>query len=159
MRTLIVYYSLSGTTAEVAEALAKALDGEAAEILCDRYRSGIVSYLRAGYDSLKGRMPQIELPASVDQPSDLMIVAAPLWAGHLATPMRAFLAGNHKLPNKVGLVLTRGGSSPDTAFTEMEAHLPVPAKAKLTLTEKEVKAGTFTEPLNTFIAELNSADE
>jgi len=88
-----------------------------------------------------------------------MIVAAPLWAGHLATPMRAFLVGNHKLPEKVGLVLTRGGSSPDTAFTEMEAHLPAPAKAKLTLTEKEVKAGTFTEPLKAFVAELNGATD
>ena len=48
MRALIVYYSLSGTTAKVAEALAKAFDGERAEIRCDRYRSGIVSYFRAG---------------------------------------------------------------------------------------------------------------
>jgi hypothetical protein len=73
--------------------------------------------------------------------------------------MRAFLAGGHELPNKVGLVLTRGGSSPDAAFAEMEAHLPVPAKAKLNLTEKEVKAGIFTEPLKAFVAELNGANE
>jgi flavodoxin len=154
MRTLIVYYSLSGTTAKVARELGGLLGAELAEIRCARYRSGILSYFRAAYDSVKGRLPVIDVPAAVDRPCDLMIVAAPIWAGHPATPIRAFLAGGHKLPGKIGLLLTRGGSSPDAAFAEMQARLPAPASAKLALRAKDIQDDAITEALRAFASEM-----
>jgi hypothetical protein len=154
MGTMIVYYSLSGTTAKVAGALAGLLGAELAEIRCDRYRRGILSYFRAAYDSVKGRLPDIQVPAAVDQPCDLMIIAAPIWAGHAATPIRAFLAGGRKLPGKIGLVLTRGGSSPDAAFSEMQARLPAPARARLALRAKDVQADAIAGALRSFAAEV-----
>lgn len=154
MRTLIVYYSRSGTTRIVAMALAKLLGAELAEIRCDRYQRGIVSYLRAGHDSIKGRLPDIEVPPAVNQPWEMMIVAAPLWAGHAATPIRRFLAGDRKLPDKLGLLLTRGGSSPEAAFAEMQAQLPAPARAKLALRAKDIQADASADSLRAFAAEL-----
>lgn len=154
MRTLIVYYSLSGTTAKVAKALAELLGGDLAEIRCDRYRRGFIGYVRAAYDSVKAGLPAIDLPAAADRPCDLMILAGPIWAGHAATPVRAFLAAGRTLPGKAALVLTRGGSSPDAAFAEMQAALPVPAKAKLALRAKDVQADAIAGALRAFAAEL-----
>lgn len=153
MRTAIVYYSLSGTTAKVAKALAGLLGGDLAEIRCTRYRPGILSFFRAGYDSVKGRLPAVDVPAA-DRPCDLMIIAGPLWAGHPATPIRAFLAGDRGLPDKIGLVLTRGGSSPDAAFAEMQAQLPAPAIARLALRAKDVQADAIAEALRAFAIEI-----
>jgi hypothetical protein len=139
MPTLIVYYSLGA---------------DLAEIRCARYRRGFIGYVRAAYDSVKGRLPAIDLPAAADLPCDLMIVAAPIWAGHAATPVRAFLAAGRTLPGKTALVLTRGGSSPDAAFAEMQAELSTPAKAKLALRAKDIQADAIAEALRAFGAEL-----
>lgn len=154
MRTLIVYYSLSGTTAKVAKDLAALLGADLAEIHCDRYRRGFIGYIRAAYDSLRGKLPAVALPVAVDQPCDLMIVAGPIWAGHTATPVRAFFAGSHTLPGKIALVVTRGGSSPDAAFDEMQAELPVPVRAKLALRAKDIQADAVAEALRAFVAEI-----
>jgi hypothetical protein len=154
MRTLIVYYSLSGTTAKVAGGLAELLGADLAEIRCDRYRRGFIGYVRAAYDSVRGKLPLVGLPPAVDRPCDLMIVAGPIWAGHVATPVRAFLAAGRTLPRKIALVLTRGGSSPDAAFAEMQVELPVPAKAKLALRAQDIQADSITEALRAFAAEI-----
>jgi len=61
LRTLIVYYSRTGTTATIARALANRLDGDTREIRCDRYTGGLLRYLLAGYDSVRGNLPEIEM--------------------------------------------------------------------------------------------------
>jgi Flavodoxin len=154
MRTLIVYYSLSGATTTVAKALAELLGADLAEIRCDRYRRGFIGYVRAAYDSVIGRLPAIALPVAFDRFCDLLPVACPIWAGHPATPVRAFLADGRAFPDRVAFVLTRGGSSPDVAFAEMQAALPAPAKAKLALRTKDVQAGTIAKALRAFAAEI-----
>jgi hypothetical protein len=114
----------------------------------------LIGYVRAAYDSVRGKLPSVALPPAVDRPCDLTIVAGPIWAGHAATPIRAFLAAGRPLPRKVALVLTRGGSSPDAAFAEMQAELPVPAKAKLALLAKDIQAAAIADALRAFAAEI-----
>ncbi len=154
MRTLIVFYSLSGTTRAVAETLAGMLGADIAEIRCRRYRRGLFGFLRAGHDSMRARLPPVELPPALNQTHDLIVIGAPIWAGRAATPVRTFLSGKPKLSDKVALFITRGGSSPETALAEMEALLPAPAVAKLALKSDEVKKTAGSEALRAFAAEL-----
>lgn len=154
MRTLIVFYSLSGTTKAVAETLAGMLGADITEIRCRRYRSGLFGFLRAGHDSMRGRLPPVELPPALSQTYDLIVIGTPIWAGHAATPVRAFLSGRPRLPDKVALFITRGGSSPETALAEMEALLPAPSVAKLALKSDDVKKTAGSEALCAFAAAL-----
>jgi hypothetical protein len=78
MRSLVLCYSRTGTTKEVAAALAERLGAELAELHCDRYRPGPLGYVRAAYDSLRRRLAPVsvavvgaatERDASSDRPT------------------------------------------------------------------------------------------
>jgi flavodoxin len=63
MKTLVPYYSLSGTTRTVATQLAGDLGADIEEIRCKRYLPGFWGYLRAAYDSARGNLPPTGLLA------------------------------------------------------------------------------------------------
>ena len=155
MRTLIVYYSRTGTTRRLATALAGALDAELAEIRCARYRRGWLRYLRAGYDSVKGNLPPIEAPDMKLDDYDLVLIGAPVWTSHPALPIRAFLADAPKLPARVAVFMTYGGHSPaDTAVKEMTALLPGPSEADLCLKSDAVNGDDLADSFDAFVATL-----
>ena len=124
MRTLIVFYSRTGNTKKAAEALAALMGADLAEIRCARYGPGILSFLRAGFDSLTGRLPAIEPVKRSAVDYDLAVIGGPIWTDHPALPIRAFLSGDTKLPPKVALLVTRDRVPPEPAFAEMQALLP-----------------------------------
>jgi hypothetical protein len=150
VRRLIVYYSRTGTTKTAAKALAGMMGADIAEITCDHYGRGLLRYFRAAYDSVRGKLPAIGLPALLRVPYDLVVIAAPIWASHPALPIRALLESDVKLPKRVSLLLTCMGSPPERAFAEMEARLPVPAEAKLALKSKDVQEDRVSAALRDF---------
>ena len=50
-----------------------------------------------------------------------MLLMSPVWAGHAATPMRAYLAQNRGKFKRAAFLLTCAGSCPPRAFEEMTA--------------------------------------
>lgn len=155
MRTLIVYYSRTGTTATVARALANRLDADIREISCDRYAGGIFRYLLAGYDSVRGNLPEIEMAQFAAEQYDIVLVGTPIWTSHPALPVRSFLHRKPDLPVRVAVFLTHGGHSPpQTCIDELAELLPVPVEAKLTFNSAQVAAGNFSDDVGDFAAEL-----
>ena len=150
MHTLILYYSRSGTTRTLAEALANALDADLAEITCPRYK-GLFGYLRAGHNSLKGKIPPIEMPDLHPADYDLVLLGAPIWTSYPAVPLRAFLANKPALPERVGLFFTYGGHSPAEAATTMTQDLlGKPPEDILAIEAKDIESGAFLEAVNDF---------
>ncbi len=137
MRTLIVDYSRTGTTGRLARTLQDRLGATRAPIRCARYRGGALSFLRAGLDSLLGRLPRLDPPTPDMGGLEAVVLACPVWTGHPATPMRAFLAARPALPDRVGLVLAFGSNaSPETALAEFADLLPRPPTATLALPQE-----------------------
>lgn len=155
MRTLIVYYSRTGTTRKLADALAAELKADVGEIRCDRYRPGGLRYLRAGYDSLNGNMPPIELPQKNPSEYDLVLIGAPVWTSYPALPIRAYLDNSPELPARIALFLTHGGHSPPEKTVEMMTSLlPRQIEAALTLSADEVNGDALPDAVGSFATGL-----
>ncbi len=154
MKTLVVYYSLSGKTRTVAQALAQELAADSEEIRCARYRPGFWVYVKGSYDSAVGRLPGINNPEREPSPYDLVVVGGPIWAGHAATPVRAYLRQQAGRLSKVAFVLTHRGSPPDKALREMQALAGVAPIDTLVVRERDVENGTFKSAASSFAASL-----
>lgn len=157
MRTLIVYYSRTGTTATIARSLANRLDADVREIGCGRYKGGLLRYLLAGYESVRGHLPEIDVTEFAAEQYDLVLIGTPIWTSHPALPVRTFLNRKPELPARVAVFLTHGGHSPpQTCIDELEELLPVPVEARLTFNSAQVSGGTFADDVNAFADELEN---
>ncbi len=155
MKTLIVYYSRTGTTRRLASALADALHADVTEIKCDRYGSGALRYLRAGYDSVRGNLPPIDIPETRYADYDLVLLGAPIWTSYPALPLRALLAGKPRLPSRVGLFLTYGGhSAAAPAQAMVDALLPQPVAAVLAVKADHVVGAELAARIADFVRQL-----
>ena len=164
-RSLVLFYSRGGTTRALAAVLTDRLGAEQGEIKCPRYDGGWWRYLLAGYDSVRGNLPSIDIPAAVEERCaayDVVLLGGPVWTSHPALPLRSYLAGAPSLPARIGLFLTHGGHSrPEKATAEFAALLPAPPTATLTMTGAELeghrRSGTIDEFVDRLSADLPSS--
>jgi flavodoxin len=150
MRILVVYYSLSGTTRKLAEALANASGADIAEIRCPRYGRGISGFLMACYDSVMARLPDIETTATM-RDYDLVLAGVPVWAGHIATPMRAFLGQGRGQSKRIAFFLTNAGSATERPFAEMGEIAGVRPEATLALRTGDILDDRYAAAVDTFV--------
>lgn len=150
MRTLVIYYSLSGTTRQLATSLAKKLDADTAEIRCGRYGRGALDFLKACYDSVMGRLPPVEAIHNSIETYDLVLVGGPIWAGHAATPVRAYVQQQRGKFKRVAYFVTYGGSAIERALSELAQIGGQVPEATLSLRTGEVLGNTFEAPVEAF---------
>jgi menaquinone-dependent protoporphyrinogen IX oxidase len=158
MNRLVVYYSLTGSTRAVAVPWAKELGANIEDIQCDRYAPSITSFMRAGYDSWRGRIPRIR--PLMHSPSNYghVVVAGPVWAHHPATPIRALLHEFQTQLPQVAFLLTYGGSGAEQSLREMEAIAQRRPIATLALRQNDIKADRTAAQLSAFAARLGKAE-
>jgi hypothetical protein len=159
MKALVVYYSLSGNTRSVATALVRELgaDADIEELRCDRYSPGAWGYIRAASDSWRGRLPPIGPLAHKISDYELAVVAGPIWAYHPATPVRSFMQRERTGMPRVAFVLTHGGAAGERSLREMESIVGRAPVATLLVTERDIKAQTFSSAVSTFAVKLRNA--
>lgn len=151
-RALVVVHSVTGNTLGVAEAVARELGAELVRIRGRREPTGVIGIVTSGFQALTKRPTKIDYETKPWGTFDLVILAAPVWAGRVSVPMRSFLMKEGQaLPPRVALVMTSGQEAhPDPAFHDFEAaagHHPV---ATLHVPEKMAKAGDYAERVSLF---------
>jgi flavodoxin len=155
MKTLIVYYSRTGTTKKVAEALAVKLGADLEALVDKTDRRGAAGYMLAGRDVLF-KHPTVIEPVKYDPAQyELLVVLTPVWVGTMAVAVRQYLTEQaDKLPAAVAFGATQAGKSRQRVFDDLAKLTCKPAKAELMLTTKEVVQGAFEEKLGEFIKML-----
>ena len=91
-KVLVVYYSRTGATRRLAEALANALQADIEPITDRENRSGIFGYLRSVAESLQKRGASITPMNTHPASYDLVVVGTPVWAWSVSSPVRSYLA-------------------------------------------------------------------
>ena len=141
MHALVVFYSLTGTTRRVAQALAAELGAELEEIRCPVYRPGFFGFWQAGYASWKGKIPEIWPPEHKPSDYDLIVVGGPVWGWNACTPVRAYLMREAARLPAVAFLVTVGGVGFERALATMEALAGRKPAATLGLRTEDFKRG------------------
>ncbi|PWE17169.1 hypothetical protein DDZ18_05580 [Marinicauda salina] len=160
MKTLIVYYSRTGTTKRVVEALARAIRADTAEIRCEAYRPGVLRLIKAVMDAGRRRPCAPIHPPHLDYaPYERVVIAAPVWAGRPALPLQAWLKSKPHLPGRVVLLVTFAGDpSLDKAEETVATLIGRPVEASFSLAQKDAKGEPLERAVAAFVEEL-AADE
>ena len=154
MRTRIVFYSRSGTTRLMAEALAARLVAESSEITCAQYRPGLFGYIAAGRSAMRRERPEISVTEGDGKP-DCLLIGSPIWVGRIAPPVRSYLAGLQSAPARVGVFLTSGGPPPHPkAQAEVAELLGRAPDSWLMLRGQDVLAGRHMDDSEDFLRDL-----
>lgn len=151
---LVVFYSLTGTTRNIAEIIAAEYGCEL-EAICDaRPRMGWRGNLRAIFEAVT-RRPAAILPPQRD-PADygLVVLGTPVWAGGMSSPMRSYLADNKDRFRQVAAFCTMRGSGGDKALDEIARLYGKGLQARLILTGEQIGNGQHRERLAGFVRSL-----
>lgn len=152
-RTLVVYYSRSGTTAHVGHALARRLDTDEV-VIQDQRAHGRVSAWRAALDRLLNTLPPIAPIAAPLENYDLIVLGTPVWGGRAAAPVRRFLKDYGPNLSAVAFFCTMGGSGAASTFEDMQARLGKPPRASCSFDAKALDNGSYLGALDHFAMQL-----
>jgi len=150
MKTLVIYFSRTGHTQKIAEAIAAKYGSDIERIKEVNDRFGVSRYLAAGRDAMFKRHASLQPTHKNPAQYDLTILGTPIWAWNLTPPMRAYIAGHKSKLNQVAFFCTEGGAGGKRAFRQMADLIGKQPVASLEVTESDLKTGADKEKLITF---------
>ena len=154
MKTLVVYYSRSGHTRQVANEIAAHCGADLEVIREANSRDGLVGYFHSGWQALIGAAPPV-CPTIIDPANyDLVILGTPIWNFSLAPPVRSYAQRYGAHFKQVAFFCTEGGAGDQRAFSELARICAREPITTLTVTEKQLPEPAHKEPLRSFVARL-----
>lgn len=156
MKTLVAYYSRTGTTKKIALEIAGKLGAETEEIKDTVDRSGMKGYLLAGRDAMQKNLTVLEPTVKNPADFDLVIIGTPIWGWNMSAPIRTYITEKKSIFKNVAFFCTMGGSGDDKAFAEMENILGEKPLAALALLTRDVVKNKFAEKLEKFISQIGN---
>jgi flavodoxin len=150
MKPLVVYYSRTGATKQVGEALAQTLNCDSEELLDTKKRSGPLGFVSAGRDARAKKLTTLADIKHDPALYDLVLLGTPIWGGTLSSAMRTYITTNQSKFKRVAFFCTNGSGETQQLFDEMEALCERHPANVLALLEKEVKEGAYQDKLRQF---------
>ncbi|MGD0170602.1 MAG: flavodoxin [Halobacteriota archaeon] len=154
MKTLVAYYSRTGNTKRVAEALAETLNADIEAIVSDTKDKGMGRLAMQAFLRVHAKIAQTTNdPASYD----LVVVGSPVWAGKMSSPIRTYLAQNKDEFTSVAFFCTHGqpGSEGSAKMLEsMETLSGKKSAGMLDVAANDVESAAYVEKAKRFAAAL-----
>ncbi len=111
MKTVIIYYSYTGTTKKYVEKMKELIDCDLVEIKPkkDIKSKGFASYITGGFQSMKKESPELMDYDFKRDDYDFFIFASPVWAYTYAPALRSFFEREEIKNKKVSYFYTHKG--------------------------------------------------
>jgi flavodoxin len=154
MKTLILFYSRTGTTKIVAEKMAAALSSEIEEVIDKKDRSGPIGYFTGGRDAFKKSLTNIGPIKNEITAYDLIIIGTPVWAGTMAPAIRTLIMAHKQNFKKLAFFTTQGGERVQKVLGDMEVLTGVKPEETMILTTREVKKNEADGKIAGYIEKL-----
>lgn len=124
MRSLVVYYSLTGKTRLVAQAIAEALNTTLLEITETKTRKlGPFIYLVGGFGAITNRGSKTN-PVDVDlKQYERIFVGSPIWASRPVPAVNSFIYQTNFEGRSVIPFFSMGGTTPEKALANITAKI------------------------------------
>lgn len=155
--TLVVYFSRRGHTRQLAQLIAEQCGADTEEIVDNVGRRGPLGYLRSMVEAVL----RIRVPIQPSQLSprdyDTVIIGTPVWAWHLASPVRAYLCRHRGRFRRVAFFCCHRGWGPGSALSDVARLCARPPAATLALSDREVAQGRHRSSLSRFVRAVRSA--
>jgi len=152
--TLVVYYSLTGHTRQIAEVIAAAQDADI-EVIEDTFnRDTGLGRIRSAIEGLLGLRSSITTPKHDVSEYDLVVVGTPVWAARLSSPVRAYLSQQRVSLKRVAFFCTQSGIGGTWALQNMaeeSGHLPI---ARMIISDRQLNTPVAEEKIAQFISEI-----
>jgi flavodoxin len=157
MKVLVVYFSRTGNTRQIAQAMTGPLSADLECVQDGRTRSGIWGYVRSLHEAMRQRVISIGVPTKDPSEYDLIILGTPVWAHNMCSPMRSYITAQKERFKAIAVFCTQGGSGASKVIGDMAKLCGRTPLASLVLDEREIKNGQFTAKLGTFIKSVKFA--
>ncbi len=167
-RILVVYYSRSGTTRQIAEMLASELGADIEAIRERRAaesRLGARGYVRSLIDALRHRTADVLPPLHDVSAYDAIVVGAPVWARGAAPPALAWLKAQRAQIRHVALFCSLGARGSRPALEQMAKAAGKAPLAVCAITARDLHRHTdgtkrqgFGQKLRRRLAKLREAE-
>jgi len=154
IKILVVFYSRSGRTKKVAEAISDILKCDKEEIFDTKNRKGIPGFLSAGTDANLRRLTAIKEIRNNPSLYDLVIIGTPIWSSNISNLIRTYLSLYKEDFKKVVFFCNRLGSDSKKVFADMKNLSQKTPLALLELTSREVARDQYMQKVKEFIKNL-----
>ena len=146
----------TGVTKDVAQTIASACGCDVEEIMDARPRKGMGGYWRSAYEALTGKTPAIGPTKANPADYELTIIGTPVWAGNVASPVRAYMTQHKDRFNGIATFCTIGGSGGEKALATIAALADRRPAAQPVLSATEIIDAKCRERIVDFAKDLSS---
>lgn len=155
--TLVVYFSRHGHTRRVAQLIAEQCSADTEEIVDGIGRHGVWGYLRSLVEAVLRRPAPIQPSRRSPRDYDTVIIGTPVWAWHLASPVRAYLCRHRGRFRRVAFFCCHRGWGSGAVLQEAARLCARPPMVTLSLSHREVARGGHRSALSRFVRAVRSA--
>lgn len=155
MKTLVIFYSRTGSTRHIAESISQMLDCDMEEIIDLKSRSGVLGFLSACIDALFKKCTHIKKAKEQVEAYDLVIIGTPIWVGRLSSPVRTYLSQNFEHFKKIAFFCSKGTKDKGIYFDEMEKLAGIKPIASLQVREDDVRNEEYIPKVEAFVGKIN----
>lgn len=156
-RILVVFFSRSGTTREVALQLGDRLGASLEEISDTTPRKGALGFLRSGIEAWRRQLPPIGSSRRDPAAYDLVIIGTPVWASSVSSPVRAYIRRHRGALTTVAFFCTCGGTGSHRALAQMQQELGRAPVVRLQLRQDDVGTVSAEAMIDRFVARVHAA--